>query len=257
VIAALTNRLAGISIFDAGGHMRSSILLILGITLVVALTACGFQLRGYGQQTVALKSLALTFGADVSPGSWRSALNRQLKQAGITLSPEASTKLTITEIKVEKKIVSYDNRGKAAEYELAQSVSLRISSQPTSQSSMANEPTPPSTASVTPFSDTLRRARVYTFDPENISGKNQEERLLAREIQAELIRDIMLRLSDFSQHTQASQTDATNVAEAADNRASNTTPKQAPNQTPNDASDTVSNKASTEILTSSTDTQTE
>lgn len=253
MIAALTNRVTGISIFDAGGHMRSSMLLILGITLVMALTACGFQLRGYGQQTVALKSLALTFGAEVSPGSWRSALNRQLKQAGITLSPEASTKLTITEIKVEKKIVSYDNRGKAAEYELAQSVSLRISSQPISQPSMADEPTSSSTASVTPFSDTLRRARVYTFDPENISGKNQEERLLAREIQAELIRDIMLRLSDFSQHTQASQTDASNVAEMAGNSASNT----APNQTPNDASDTASSKASTEILTSSTDTQTE
>ena len=103
MIATLTNSTTGTKRFDAGRHLRLSILLILSATFVTVLSACGFQLRGYGQQSLTLESLALSFGAEVSPGSWRSALNRQLKQAGITLSPEASTKLMITDIKVEKK----------------------------------------------------------------------------------------------------------------------------------------------------------
>jgi LPS-assembly lipoprotein len=156
--------------------------------LATLITGCGFQLRGYGEQPIGLKAVALKFGPELTASSWSYALRRQLSQAGIALAEDAPTQLTLTDISLDKDIVSYDSRGKAAEYQLSQSVSIKIETLPTGDD----------TSTTNSYEDTLNGSRVYTFDPENVSGKSQEERLLTREIQTELIRDIVLRLSDYS-----------------------------------------------------------
>lgn len=150
------------------------------------ITSCGFQLRGYGANAIALDAVAVKFAADEQSSQWDYALKRQLRQSGISVSPDAATVLTLSNLNSSKDIVSYDSRGKAAEYEIVQSVSISIETR-------NNSPT------AAPYKNTLSRSRVYTFDPENVTGKSQEERLLTREIQAELIRDIVQRLGDFSQ----------------------------------------------------------
>lgn len=166
-------------------------IVLLSLLSAVLLTGCGFQLRGYGANPIALEAVAIKFAADAPSGQWDFALRRQLAQSGIDLSDDAQTLLTLREIKSTKDIVSYDSRGKAAEYELVQTVSITIESR---------TETPGKTA----YHNTLKKSRVYTFDPENITGKSQEERLLTREIQAELIRDIIQRLGDYSQQSAAS-----------------------------------------------------
>lgn len=195
---------------------------LLSILSITLLAGCGFQLRGYGANPIALESIALKFAADAPSNQWDYALKRQLAQSGIALSDDAETLLTLRDIKSAKDIVSYDSRGKAAEYELVQTVSITIETRAvisdadatlTEQSTESPTERPPkanktTTTTIAPYHNTLKKSRVYTFDPENVTGKSQEERLLTREIQAELIRDIIQRLGDYSQQRAAANQSA-------------------------------------------------
>lgn len=163
---------------------------VVCIVLLVLVSACGFQLRGYdmqgegGLKGLVLKSLALTFADEAIEHEWQPLLSRQLSRFQVTVSEQAPVTLHLTKVRSNKGIVAYDSRGKAAEYELHHGLTFVFYD---AQDRVLLGP------------DTVDSKRVYTFDQNRVSGKNQEERLLLREMRAEILQKLMRYLNRISQ----------------------------------------------------------
>jgi len=174
-------------------------LLGLGLGLMFMVASCGFQLRGYQDKNLShLENIALTFAKESFKTNWEYQLRRALLRRGTSVDPTAQSILNITDIHTEKRTISYDRRGKAAEYQLTLSVEFEI----------ALSAPNPTQQGIHPYSNRISKDRVYTFDPQNISGKRQEEMILTGELRSELIQEIMVQLSYISQQQQPNHSSA-------------------------------------------------
>ncbi|MDR1662458.1 MAG: LPS assembly lipoprotein LptE [Azoarcus sp.] len=149
---------------------------VLGLA---ALTGCGFQLRG--PQPLAFASIHI--GAQsYSPLSI--ALRRQIALSGATTVEEdasrAEVRLQILANERTREILSLTPAGKVREYELGQRIRFRLLG--------------PGDAELMP-PVTITARREYTFDDTLILGKEQEEALLYRDIEDDLVRQIARRLA--------------------------------------------------------------
>ncbi|MCV6615845.1 MAG: LPS assembly lipoprotein LptE [Cellvibrionaceae bacterium] len=152
---------------------------LLLITLLALLSACGWQLRG--QETLGLNIGKLYVSS--SDTELLNDLKAALKRSGVELSPgmsEADYHLLLAPNRFERRTAAVGSQILAAEYELTMQLRYQIAQN-------ADKP----------YLDKAKAhtIRSYAYDPNNTLGKAQEERILRREMRADLIAQIMRRLA--------------------------------------------------------------
>jgi LPS-assembly lipoprotein len=157
----------------------SRIRLLAAALVALTLASCGFHLRG--PQPLAFSSLYVGTNQYSDLGA---ALRRQVTLSGTTKVEEneavADARLQILANERTREILSLTATGKVREYELSQRIRFRLVSK-------TNEELIPPTNLVV--------RREYTFNDELILGKEQEEALLFRDMEADLIQQVMRRLA--------------------------------------------------------------
>lgn len=143
----------------------------------VALAGCGFQLRGAAELPFETLYLPSTGGIGLElrrniQASTRTVVVDDPKQAQAVLEVLQETKA--------KDILSLSGGGRVREFRLVYRISFRV------HDGKGGEYLPTSTVQLT---------RDFTFNDADILAKENEEQILYREMQADLVRQILLRLS--------------------------------------------------------------
>ncbi|QNM96823.1 LPS-assembly lipoprotein LptE [Chitinimonas koreensis] len=151
---------------------------LLALLALLSLAACGFHLRGLGQTTpLAFASLRIDGGGPLSDMLQRQlSLRSDLQLVG---QGEAAGVLTLENERVEKQVLTVNRNAQATEYELVYRIQFRFRQD-------GNERIGPTVL-------TLRRD--YSFDPNNLLGKDAEEQLLIRDMRSDVAQQIIRRLA--------------------------------------------------------------
>ena len=158
--------------------MRATKLFFI-LCLVGLLTACGFQLRG--NYALPFQSISIA----LAPSS---ELYAQLKRSIEASSPtrvvddpkDAEANLLVLVDRNEKVILTLNAAGRAREYELMRTFSFKVSG-------------PNNTDYIPPSQIVLRRD--MTFNDDLVLSKESEEALLWRDMQNDLIQQLLRRLA--------------------------------------------------------------
>jgi LPS-assembly lipoprotein len=147
--------------------------------IAVLLAACGFQLRG--AYTLPYKTLHI---AQPETSELRAAIKRQVEAATETRiiddAKAAQASLQILSDTNQKNILSLSSAGKVREFQLVRLFIFRI------VDAQGKELVSPGT---------IRVAREITFDDTRVLAKESEEALLWRDIQADLVQQLLRRLA--------------------------------------------------------------
>jgi len=145
------------------------------LSLILFLSACGFQLRGDIQAN--FDSISITGG---SP-SFNKTLQRKFRQAGISIENAAQAEKVVEIIKnnFTKTILSLTGTGAVSEYQLDYEVTYRFKNKNT------------------PWNDpiTIEANRTYTYDDADILAKDEEEKRLVSGMEDQLIKTMATQLS--------------------------------------------------------------
>lgn len=152
---------------------------VLGAGLL--LSACGFQLRGTGVDSIRLDALHVSTEDQHSPV--RQQLVQSLHNSGVSVSAGAPYVLQLLNEQSSRRALSYARRSIPSEYELTQQLSYQISNR-------AGQPLH--------GPETLTTRRIYVADQDNLLASSEEEAQLQREMRQDLVRQLMLRLSNIS-----------------------------------------------------------
>jgi LPS-assembly lipoprotein len=151
----------------------------LAVFAALVLSACGFQLRGTAAlpfETIYLPDATAGIALD---------LKRNLQvgtRARVVDDPkEAQAILQFTEEAREKEILSLTGGGRVREFQLRYRVGFRV------HDGKGGEFVPPST---------IRLTREVTFNDSAVLAKEAEEQLLYRDMQADMVQQIMRRLAN-------------------------------------------------------------
>ncbi|MCK2087008.1 LPS assembly lipoprotein LptE [Thauera aromatica] len=158
-------------------------LLLAGSGLAaLALSGCGFHLRG--PQRLGFASVHIDPPAQTELGT---RLRRMIATTGTTTVTEneqdAEARLRILANDRGREILSLTGAGKVREYQLTQTLRFQLLDK-------GGQPLIPPTA--------LTVRREYTFDDSQVLGKEQEEELLYRDMQNDLVQQLMRRLATTS-----------------------------------------------------------
>jgi len=175
----------------------SLVLLLIGV-----LSACGFKLRGSADlpaQKLPFATIALT----LAPTSeFYAQLKRSIEASSqgtrVVDSSEAEAVLMVLRDTSEKTILSLSSAGKAREYRLVRTFSFKVqantpSAAPAPQVKYSDAPAVVATEYVAPSTIALRRDITYNDDL--VLSKESEEGLLWRDIQNDLVQQLLRRLS--------------------------------------------------------------
>jgi len=158
--------------------VRTAKLLVISV-LIALLTACGFQLRGNYALPFATLSISLpptsAFYAQIKRGIEAASPTRIVADA-----KEAEANLIVLGDTQQKNILSLSAAGRAREYDLVRTFTFKVSG------TNGAEYVPPSQI-------VLRRDITYSDDL--VLSKEAEEALLWRDIQNDLVQQIMRRLA--------------------------------------------------------------
>jgi LPS-assembly lipoprotein len=145
------------------GRTPLLILLLIGSLL----SACGWQLRSAVDLPPALQTLHVEAEQDYSP--LLRSLGEALRVAGVELLPADGNvyRLQLRNENSNSREVSVDRRARSAERELSQSVVILLRD-------------PQGRIVFGPMQ--LNSSRIYSYDPNNVIAKGDEERLLRREL---------------------------------------------------------------------------
>lgn len=158
--------------------MRTAKLFVISI-LISLLTACGFQLRGSYALPFATLSISLP-----PTSAFYAQLKRSIEAASptriVTEAKDAEANLVVLGDSQQKNILSLSAAGRAREYGLVRTFNFKVSGM------NGAEYVPPSQI-------VLRRDITYSDDL--VLSKESEEALLWRDIQNDLVQQIMRRLA--------------------------------------------------------------
>jgi LPS-assembly lipoprotein len=146
-----------------------------------SLAACGFQMRGSnGSYTMPFHSLYLTF-PDTSPLGTELKRNLRAGEVAIADKPEqAEAQFVVLGENRAKQILSLNSLGRVREYLLIYTLTFAVRD--------------PKGVELLPATEiTLRRNMA--FDETQVLAKESEEALLYRDMQADLVQQIMRRLA--------------------------------------------------------------
>lgn len=154
-------------------------LAITGLLLTTLVTSCGWHLRGTG--TVDNVS-SVHISSQGRFGSFYEALSRSLQANDITVvenATDAQYNIVILDQKYSRKTASVSVTVRVSEYQLTEEVTIMIlaaNGQPLLQRT------------------TLSTDRFFDFDENDVQSKEDEANMLRREMQSDLIRQIISRL---------------------------------------------------------------
>ena len=149
---------------------------LLGLALL-ALGACGFQLRGWDQR-LGLESVYLDARPQVSAAA---PLRRALRQAGAQLASSAADAQLRVELLDERRgrrTVSVAGGAVAAEYELSLAVHYAIRG-----GAQLGDPR------------WAEAGRVYAIDRDSVAGSAEEQALIEAELMEEIVQEILRALN--------------------------------------------------------------
>lgn len=158
---------------------RRRVLLAGAGLLGLALSGCGFHLRGPQRMDFATIHIGVSAQSDFG-----AALRRQIATTESTTvvedAAQADVRLQVLGNDVDREILSLTGRGKVREYQLTRRIRFQLLDKAGS--------------TLIPPTDLIAR-REYTFDDAQILGKAQEEALLLRDMQDDLVQQLMRRLA--------------------------------------------------------------
>lgn len=152
---------------------------LLAVVMLMSLSACGFALRG--PVSFPFKSIYIGL-SDASPLGGE--LKRQIRANGQTqITAEAKDAEVILDVLSEtreKQILSLNSQGRVREYNLLYNFRFRL------RNAVGKEYLEPVT---------VQLKRTITFNEAQVLAKESEEALLYRDMQSDLVQQIMRRLS--------------------------------------------------------------
>jgi len=162
------------------GMHRNALAHLLLLSLLTALSACGFHLRGDVELPPVLQDTYID-SRDPYTGIAR-PLRTQLERSGVTVletREQASALLRIVNERSENRVLSVGSSGKATEYELFNEVVFSLSD---AAGKVLIEP------------QTVRMTRDLVFDETELLGKLSEADSIHREMLDSLARQILTRI---------------------------------------------------------------
>jgi LPS-assembly lipoprotein len=151
---------------------------VLVVALLLALAACGFKLRGMAEvpfQTLYLPGatggIALDLKRNIQVGTNAKVVDDPAKAEAV---------LQFTEEARQKEVLSLTGTGKVREFQLRYRVGFRV------HDGKGGDYVPQSTIQLT---------RDVTFNDTEILAKEQEEQLLFRDMQTDMVQQILRRLA--------------------------------------------------------------
>jgi LPS-assembly lipoprotein len=182
--------------------MRAAKLSII-LLLISLLAACGFKLRGSAElpgYKLPFSTIALT----LAPTSeFYALLKRNIEASSpgtrVVDAKEAEAILTVLADTNVKNILSLNAAGRAREYQLVRSFTFKVhanvaSATPAAQVKYTDaRPDAVATEYIAPSTITLRRD--ITFSDDLVLSKESEEALLQRDMQSDLVQQLMRRLA--------------------------------------------------------------
>ena len=182
--------------------MRAAKLSII-LLLISLLAACGFKLRG-SAELPGYKLPFSTIALSLAPTSELYALLKRNIEASspgtrVVDAKEAEAILTVLADTNVKNILSLNAAGRAREYQLVRSFTFKVhanvaSATPAAQVKYTDaRPDVVATEYIAPSTITLRRD--ITFSDDLVLSKESEEALLQRDMQSDLMQQLMRRLA--------------------------------------------------------------
>jgi LPS-assembly lipoprotein len=156
----------------------------LGLACVLLVTACGFQLRG--DVTIPFRDIHITAPAG-SPVA--RDLTRRLQATQTRIASEAAkadARLAIVEESRDKIILSLSGAGRVREFQLK----LRVGYQVTDARG----------AMLVPKSE-VNLTRIMSYDDAFVLAKQQEEALLYKDMESDVVQQILRRLANVKRAT--------------------------------------------------------
>lgn len=161
--------------------MRSPLSLILALILAATLAGCGFHLRGAGSSKLPYKTMYIALPETAEVNIW---LQRYINASGSTeiVADAKAADATFQQLadSRQKTILSVNAQGRVREYRLQLNYTFRVVNQ---QGQVLVEP------------NEINLNRDISFDDSNILAKDLEENLLWRDMNSDLVNQIMRRLS--------------------------------------------------------------
>ncbi|NMM38607.1 MAG: hypothetical protein HHJ09_14110 [Glaciimonas sp.] len=160
----------------------------LGLLVAAMLSACGFHLRGASDMAMPFKTIYLGFADSSTLGN---TLKRNIRGAGNTLvvpdAKDAEAILDVLSETREKSVLSLNTQGRVREYTLIYVFRFRV------RDGQNNELLAPTE---------IRLVRDINYDDSQTLAKESEEAMLYRDMQTDLVAQIMRRLSAIQAKTQ-------------------------------------------------------
>ncbi len=158
--------------------MHRALLLTLSFSAAVTLSACGFQLRG--SQTLPVERLYLALPVNSPIGAEITRVVRSSTNASVVTDRKgAQAILELIAEQREREVLSINAQGRAREYQLRLRTTFRVVDQDGVELLV---PT------------TLLARRDIAFNESEFLAKESEEALLYRDMQSDLVRQIVNRL---------------------------------------------------------------
>lgn len=165
---------------DIRGDLLRFLLVLACISL---LSGCGFHLRG----AVALPEvMARTYVEGGAGSDLYYELENALVNAGaevVESTEAASAVLILHKQRLERRVLSVDSQGRAAEYELTLQLAFSLKD---------------SKGLILADNERLSVVRDYSFDPDNVLAKGDEEAALRREMNRFAVSQMMRRLQSLA-----------------------------------------------------------
>ncbi len=168
-------------------NRRSATGLLLALTTVLAISACGFNLRGAGRQTGSqIVGLIYVEGEGSILRPLRNALTAQQVQFA-TKRADADTLVIVSNEVLSRRVASVSASGRVSEYELLHSIDLlTLRSIDGIKAGTVSE--------VDKLPQTVSVIRDYTYNETGVLAKDDEEQILRAEMSDELVRHLVLRI---------------------------------------------------------------
>ncbi|MPN42631.1 LPS-assembly lipoprotein LptE [bioreactor metagenome] len=166
---------------------------LLALIIAATLAGCGFHLRGVGSGNLPYKTMHIALPDTAEVNIW---LQRYIKASGSTTivdeAKEADAIFQQLSDTRQKTILSVNAQGRVREYRLQLDYRFRVVNQKGQVLVPANE---------------INLSRDITFDDSNVLAKDLEEGLLWRDMNNDLVNQIMRRLSIVKPRDPSRETD--------------------------------------------------
>jgi len=155
---------------------------VLVVLLLTALQGCGFQLRGAADLPPSINPLFLSGVGEYDP--LRKDLRQMLDGSGVQITADQSKAgaiLKVSKQNQDRRVLSVDSRGKVVEYEIHQTLEFELLDAGGAQLMV---------------SQSVGAQRAYENSETGVLGKDQEEKLLRRDLRLDLVRRIVNRMQE-------------------------------------------------------------